>query len=285
MNTKILVCCHKNDLMESSGPYFPIHVGKTISNVDIGIQGDDTGDNISAKNGSYCELTGMYWAWKNLKDVDVIGLCHYRRYFDFHNQCRPLFPYTSFDTSIFASIDKSIPEQVLKKVSEKGTVVVSRKTNCNSSLMLDYCYCHISDDFKTLYEIIQETQDAQCRKAFFKVMCRNNRKSTYNMFIMKWKDFDDYCNWLFPILAELEKRTDISNYSALQGRIYGYVSERLLNVWLEMKNKKQIQVPVMWFNDGDDCTKRQNPVIYLCRCILNNLSNVLSRPRSISVVK
>lgn len=72
----------------------PIHVGKVLHpDVDLGIQRDDTGDNISLKNSSYCELTGMYWAWKNLRGVDVIGLCHYRRYFDFYGQCRRLRSY------------------------------------------------------------------------------------------------------------------------------------------------------------------------------------------------
>ena len=51
-------------------------------------------DSISNKNDSYCELTGMYWALKNLKNVDVIGLCHYRRYFDFHKQCKWPYPIT-----------------------------------------------------------------------------------------------------------------------------------------------------------------------------------------------
>ena len=61
--------------------FLPIQVGRAISSVDLGIQGDDTGDNISWKNRNYCELTALYWAWKNLKEVDIIGLCHYRRYF------------------------------------------------------------------------------------------------------------------------------------------------------------------------------------------------------------
>ena len=80
-DTKILVCCHTNDIYKSDEQYFPIHVGKEISDKTIDIQGDNTGDNISDKNKSFCELTGMYWAWKNLKNVDYVGLCHYRRYF------------------------------------------------------------------------------------------------------------------------------------------------------------------------------------------------------------
>ena len=84
MTIKILVCCHKKDICVKQEPYMPIHVGHALhSETNLGMQCDDEGDNISLKNGSYCELTGMYWAWKNLKNVDIIGLNHYRRYFDF----------------------------------------------------------------------------------------------------------------------------------------------------------------------------------------------------------
>ena len=104
MNTKILVCCHKKDVMATHEPYMPIHVGKALHpELDLGIQGDNTGDNISEKNGSYCELTGMYWAWKNLKDVDIIGLCHYRRYFDFYSNSIFGLPEKMFNTSHFDS--------------------------------------------------------------------------------------------------------------------------------------------------------------------------------------
>ena len=79
--TKILVVTHKPDKVYSDNVYIPIQVGKVLSHCDLGFQGDDTGDNISEKNPIYCELTAQYWAWKNLKDVEYIGLCHYRRYF------------------------------------------------------------------------------------------------------------------------------------------------------------------------------------------------------------
>ena len=83
---KILVCCHKEAYVPNDDIYLPIHVGKAISKKDLGFQGDDEGDNISYKNPHYCELTALYWAWKNLRNVDYIGLCHYRRYFDFRTK-------------------------------------------------------------------------------------------------------------------------------------------------------------------------------------------------------
>ena len=72
--------------MPNDDMYIPLHVGaegkkdKQGNPLDLGYQKDNTGENISELNASYCELTGLYWAWKNL-DADFIGLSHYRRHF------------------------------------------------------------------------------------------------------------------------------------------------------------------------------------------------------------
>ena len=83
---KILVACHKPGEVYQNEVYVPIQAGralyKGIKELEW-MEGDDTGDNISNKNTKYSEMTVQYWAWKNLKDVEYIGFCHYRRYFDF----------------------------------------------------------------------------------------------------------------------------------------------------------------------------------------------------------
>ena len=79
MELKILVAAHKKYPMPQDEIYFPLHVGKK-GKESIGYTGDDTGDHISDKNPNFCELTGLYWAWKNL-DAETIGLAHYRRHF------------------------------------------------------------------------------------------------------------------------------------------------------------------------------------------------------------
>ena len=80
IDVKIIVATHKEaEVPQDSTLYLPIHVGRE-GKKDIGFIGDNTGDNISSLNPYYCELTGLYWAWKNL-DCDYLGLVHYRRYF------------------------------------------------------------------------------------------------------------------------------------------------------------------------------------------------------------
>lgn len=80
MNIKLIVAAHKAYRMPRDPMYLPLHVGKAGKDLDLGFQGDNTGDNISEKNATFCELTGIYWAWKNLS-ADYVGLCHYRRHF------------------------------------------------------------------------------------------------------------------------------------------------------------------------------------------------------------
>ena len=78
-SVKVIVATHKPYEMPSDKLYLPVHVG-AAGKESIGYQRDDEGDNISNLNPYFCELTGFYWAWKNLKE-DYIGLVHYRRLF------------------------------------------------------------------------------------------------------------------------------------------------------------------------------------------------------------
>lgn len=234
--------------MATAEPYMPIHVGKALGNVDLGITGDDTGTEISEKNQSYNELTGMYWAWKNLKDVDIIGLCHYRRYFDFHGRVSRFRECGVVPTSDFAKLDLSVPDKIINRIKD-GTAVVANRRYYIIDMYHDYCFCHISDDIRTLSRVIKELTP-QYWPSFNKTMWESNSMSHYNMFIMTWHDFDRYCSWLFSILAEVERRIDISHYNNWQRRIYGFMGERLLNVYVHAQHMKLIHRPVMLIRDG-----------------------------------
>ena len=270
MNTKIqiLVCCHKKDFFEDKSPYLPIHVGKNLNpNLDLGIQCDNVGENISEKNGSYCELTGLYWAWKNLKGIDVIGLCHYRRYFDFHKQVSSQFACVPTDSKSLDNIDLSIPEDIIQKVS-KGAIVLSKPLVFPHSLQLDYCSNHLSTDFMVLQEHFNTMESKEMKEAFYEVMYRQNKLSPFNMFLMSWSDFDNYCSWLFPLLADVESKIDISHYSTMQKRVFGFMAERLLCVYVYAMRKKIIYKPVLW------CSSNQLKMNSLVRFFINFIYNI-----------
>lgn len=270
MNIKILICCHKKDIMTTQEPYLPIHVGKELSNLELNIIGDNTGDNISFKNQSYCELTGMYWAWKNLKNVDVIGLCHYRRYFDFYNQCKPIIPVTEFPVEDFNKLNLSIPSDILKKIT-KGTFITPQINNIKFTLQQDYRMMHVSEDFKILEKVFLETQSQFYKDAFHEIMYRNNKFIPCNMFIMNWGDFDNYCTWLFDVLSKVEDNVNISNYNSYQKRIFGFMSERLFNVYIRANNIRTLQKPVIFFTENNNKYNWLSLFMHIIRILRNNI--------------
>ena len=247
-NCKILICCHKPCELPPNpdGLFLPVQVGAAISDVDLGMQRDDQVngelcDNISAKNKSYCELTALYWAWKNIKKIypnlEYIGLNHYRRYFSFDRK-------NYFDDAVVLPENEvknyKLDKIKLEKILSKYDVLMAKPRIYPYSLEIDYSVCHVSEDLRTLKKIIHEKYP-EYDKDIYSVMTCGCRLSHYNMTVIGWNDFDAYCAWLFNILFEAEKEIDIAEYNAVQGRIFGYMAERLFNVWV-LHNLKRVKL-------------------------------------------
>ena len=236
--------------MATQDPYMPIHVGKALHpDLKLGISGDDTGDNISKKNGSYCELTGMYWAWKNLKDVDVVGLCHYRRYFDLSSaKSNDREPYIRHEYK------SAVDSKIICKILNDYDIVVPGYSYLCDSLWDTYAINHSLSDIKIVEESINELTP-EYSDAFSHVMKECNYYCGCNMLICKKQLFDDYCNWLFTILQEVEQKIDITNYDNYQKRIYGFISERLLNVYIYKHKLSVCHRPIISLMEGSTPSK------------------------------
>lgn len=232
MDIKILVATHKKYWMPADDVYLPIHVGRE-GKADLGYIGDNTGDNISAKNANYCELTGLYWAWKNLK-CDYIGLCHYRRYFANKN-----LHTNNLEKKKTVILHRADYEKLLQ---EYDVILPVKRNYYIETVRSQYEHAHNKCDLDEAERIIQELYP-EYSEAFEKVMGRT-KLHILNMFVMKKALFDEYCSWLFSILFELEKMIDITNYNQYEARVFGFISERLFNVWLEKQhlNVKEVLV-------------------------------------------
>ena len=218
--------------------YLPIHVGR-VEKADLGYLGDDTGDNISAKNANYCELTGLYWAWKNLK-CDYIGLCHYRRYF------AHAVSGSDMEKKKLAILQRTDYEKLLKQYD---VILPKQRNYFIETVRSQYEHAHNKNDLALTEQIVAELYP-EYSEAFCKVMGRT-KLHIFNMFVMKKEKFDEYCQWLFTILFELEKRIDISSYSQYEARVFGFLSERLLNVWLEKQKLKVKGIDVVFLEKID----------------------------------
>lgn len=253
MDIKIIVASHKKYWMPADDIYLPLHVGKE-GKADIGFIGDNTGDNISNKNANYCELTGLYWAWKNLP-AEYIGLCHYRRYFTRSNPC-------SCSKKKQVILTKAEWEEL---INEHPIIVPDKRKYYIETNRSHYNHSHYAKDLDMTEKIIQEKYP-QYSAAFIKVMNRT-WAHMFNMFVMRRDYFDEYCTWLFAVLQELENRTDISGYNTVEARIYGYISELLLDVWLET-NKLEYYEQNVAFLEPQNWLKKGG--IFLKRKILGN---------------
>ena len=249
MDIKIIVASHKKYWMPADDIYLPLHVGKE-GKADIGFIGDNTGDNISNKNANYCELTGLYWAWKNLP-AEYIGLCHYRRYFTRSNPC-------SCSKKKQVILTKAEWEEL---INEHPIIVPDKRKYYIETNRSHYNHSPYAKDLDMTEKIIQEKYP-QYSEAFSKVMERT-WAHMFNMFVMRRDYFDEYCNWLFDVLQELEKRTDITDYDVVEARIYGYISELLLDVWLETNKLEYYEQnvaflePQNWLKKGGVFLKRK----------------------------
>ncbi len=243
MKTTILIATHKDYPMPEDTLYLPLHVGKDLSSVSLPFQGDNTGVHISEKNPHYCELTALYWAWKNL-DSDYIGLAHYRRHFTVQKPgpfCKNKFPFILNSTEVELLLQK---HAILLPKPRKYYI----ETNYSH-----YVHAHPAESLDKTKQII-ELLYPEYSSAFDLVMNRTTAHM-FNMFVMKKEIFHAYCDWLFHILFALESKLNISSYDAYNQRIFGFVSELLLDVYLE-KNALSYKEIDMMFMENEHWLKK-----------------------------
>ena len=227
---KIYIAAHKHFDIDAQAPYQPLYVGASsipTDNRQAGWLYDDQGDNISQKNNHYCELTGLYWIWKNSPE-SIVGLTHYRRAFESPNDSKQM-----------------LKDYEIENILTHYDCIVAAKEPCTSSIGCNlitvaeqYRMIHSSTDLLQAREIIR-TKCPGYLDAFDKAICEECSFSPCNMFICKKELMDRYCKWLFKIEKQLEKRIDyISGRDSYQQRMPGFISERLFNAFLKKEGIK-----------------------------------------------
>ena len=243
---KVIIATHKKYDMPSDKMYLPLQVGAEGKD-DLGYKRDNTKDNISLKNPYFCELTGLYWAWKNLKE-DYIGLAHYRRHF----ASKKINKKDLFNSVLTC-------EEAIKILNDTDIIVPKKRNYYIENLYSHYEHTMYIEPLDITGQILQERYP-EYLKEFDKLKTRRSAHM-FNMFIMKKDKLDEYCTWLFDILFELEKRVDNSKYDSFHARFYGRVSELLFDVWLNTKGYSYKEVKVIsmekvnWWKKGTSFLK------------------------------
>lgn len=222
MSVKIFVMTHKAFEAPADPIYIPLHVGREGKD-DLGYLGDHTGENISKKNCYYSELTGLYWVAHNVTDADYFGLCHYRRFF--LNEQGGLLDETSY-------------EAILKQYD----VILAKAVYHLKSYYEVYEEAHNIRDLQVTGEVLRELYPEDY--PIFEEVIAGKKVYSGNMFVTSRELFAEYTDWLFSIFDRVEKRIDPDVYDAYHRRVYGFLSEQLLYVWVKSRGLNIFEAPV-----------------------------------------
>lgn len=254
MTFKIYIASHKPSATIDDPNFVRIHVGAANSLLDLGeALRDDCGDNISTKNDSYCELTALYWVWKNAPQSTHVGFTHYRRHFNFNPQNRKsenewgVLDYAKFDKVYLGdcSLNSAGAEQILKSAD----IVLPTKWDvrkAGSKNMRDHFARgnhHAIGDYDMALDVLRKLFPSF--KSSIKQVEESHTGYFTNMFVMRWEFFSEYCEWLFGLLLEIEKRVDVSNYDTQRKRFFGFMSEWLFNVYLVNRCKRGTKINIV----------------------------------------
>lgn len=229
---KVYAITHKEYQFAKERTVIGVGANRSIEGVSLY---DNAGENIADKNKSFCELTALYWIWKNTND-EYVGFEHYRRFFAKEN----FFSYREMTIKEMESILKKYDAILPIKNGIKGTTLYEQYAQAHYQSDMDICAEIIKEKYPEYY--VDYKQALNVREG-----CRAN------VFVMSKKLMDEYCEWIFTILFEAEKRIDYSERDAYQQRVFGFLSERLFNVWLHHKKLKIKYLPIHDFNEGGKC--------------------------------
>ena len=224
---KIYVMTHKPFIPPKDKIYVPLHAGRAISD-ELGYLGDNTGENISELNPYFGELTGLYWIWQNDLDSDYIGICHYRRYY-LNNE------------------DDIMNEAEFRDILDRydcmsSDLLVSKKNNYEG-----YISSHNEKDLRILKDSLIRLYP-EYESSYDSYM--QDYSSCYsNLCVMPKDMYRQYCSWLFKILFHASETIDVSDYDLYHKRVYGFLSEMLLDIYIRHNKLNVCRNPVGTFGD------------------------------------
>lgn len=235
---KLFMVYHKDSPRLDAYPFVPIQVGPAPDIPGIEYR-DDFNDSIAAKNPNFCELTAQYWIWKNVK-ADYVGLMHYRRLIPF-NGCSD---WTFTDFSPVTCRRFGWNAESVEKLLAKYDILMPPNDwvfppGEPYHIMTPYefhCYEHRKGDIDAALAAIRDVTPEFADYAD-RALCKSHHECFGNICVMRKDLFDAYSEWLFKVLFEVERRIEIPANKE-EARLFGFLSERLVMVWLLYAGEK-----------------------------------------------
>lgn len=216
--------------------YQVLHVGLNDESLEEYLR-DDTDLNISFKNPNFCELTGLYWIWKNgmEKQKEIAGLVHYRRYFT--------TKWGDFFYTYFGKKPKILSYGKIQNSMKKYDIILPEPEKIFRTVRQSYIDVHNEEDLLLTRQAIIETSPEYV--VSYDTVMDSHKYYYANMMICEKRVLDEYSEWLFSVLFNVERKINIKKYSdSYQKRVFGFLAERLLQVWVLHNNLSVREFPV-----------------------------------------
>ena len=215
--------------------YFPLLNGSYSHKDDFGYIRDDTGNNISKFNDYFAELTGEYWVWKN-SHADIVGFCHYKRWFVKNLKYEKI---TEKDIlNDLNEYDIILPQKTRLSRNIRQITEESLKNNPDYGVKLE--------DYEKLTHVIKNYFPEYYES--YKRHVNGNYSYNNNMFICSKDLADSYFEWAFDVIDKLKEEIDFSKYPENNKRVFGFVTEHLLSVFV-LKHRLRIKEYYVYLND------------------------------------
>ena len=288
LGIKILISHHEKRSIVQNSILTPIQTGCALTQERFeGMLYDDEGENISAQNSKYCELTAIYWAWKNyekLDNPDYVGLMHNRRHLLFNEKlpvpdkgmkwlepsvflfppvCAKYLPYISRESicSYFPNYD------ILTIKPHTFTPTKYDKVYAGSAMLTRFMNTACME--KRFFDVFINTVK-QYRPDYvmeLKEFLAGNKMYLCNIFVMRKDLFMEYCSFLFPLLAQIDFQIDSDDFCPAKKRWLGYLGEYLTTLFM-LRLKKRPQVKMRELNASFLMEKNKKDSIKLYRYAL-----------------
>lgn len=250
---------HKPYKVPKASFVHPVQAGKALAEEKLPFDGDDTGDNISRLNEFYSELTILYWIWKNFdrNKMEYWGLVHYRRYFCLDSSIgsirrKKVYNFSESGKDLDKVVDNILADTMVADLHKYDIILprlmhTYKRKGVTKSITQHFEDDHSEEDWAVTLDVIREKYP-EYQDSF--ILFDTPKMSFFNMMVASWQIWDQYCAWLFDVLFEVDKRIPKSD-DPYQRRVMGFISERLINLFVYHNKLKVKYYPVAVFDKKD----------------------------------
>jgi len=243
----IYIMTHRDAILPQSSLYKVVGLGgysSSQTHLD-----SSTGDSIASRNKYYNELTGMHYVWKNITDDELVGICHYRRFFNFipfgkeGNQV-----HRKLDEEAIGLLSDSRQEERIHDLLNHYDIIVPKVRYSGELIGKEYSHLHDESEWRDFLRLLDQTYGPQVHS-----LRKERRNFPYNMMICKNEFFDHYCSQLFPIINRIFEiqgiKPDVEGARWQPYRYPGYLAERFMTAFINANRVKYYEAEVIWFTE------------------------------------